>query len=388
MTTDQNHPASTLAGLCLMLALFLLAPRQSAAETVVAYKYQDYQEGGGRIAVQAQSALIEQNLGTEARLKFTGVLDAITGATPTGQPSATPGSAVPLTTIKDRRKAWTLDVSRQFGRVNLALGAANSRENDYVSTGFSLNSLTDFNQKNTTLLVGLAGTSDDVKVFYQAARAGKRTFDAIVGLTQLLDAKTSVQLNLSYGRASGYLSDPYKIIQKRTELLPGLFLPLTFGENRPDERDKWIAYAGYNHSIEKLHGAVEASYRLYHDSFGLTSHTIALGWFQNLGAQVIVTPTIRYYTQSAADFYQVSLDGSAIAPGSKPNPTGPFFSADYRLTDLRTLTYGVKVVWTPNKTYQFDLAWERYEMTGRDSVTSASAFPQAKILTAGVRISW
>jgi len=388
MTTDQNHPASTLAGLCLMLALFLLAPRQAAAETVVAYKYQDYQEGGGRIAVQAQSALIEQNLGTEARLKFTGVLDAITGATPTGQPSATPGSAVPLTTIKDRRKAWTLDVSRQFGRVNLALGAANSRESDYVSTGFSLNSLTDFNQKNTTLLVGLAGTSDDVKVFYQAARAGKRTFDAIVGLTQLLDAKTSVQLNLSYGRASGYLSDPYKIIQKRTELLPGLFLPLTFGENRPDERDKWIAYAGYNHSIEKLHGAVEASYRLYHDSFGLTSHTVALGWFQNLGAQVIVTPTIRYYTQSAADFYQVSLDGSAIAPGSKPNPTGPFFSADYRLTDLRTLTYGVKVVWTPNKTCQFDLAWERYEMTGRDSVTSASAFPQAKILTAGVRISW
>jgi len=388
MTTDQNHPASTLAGLCLMLALWLLAPRQAAAETVVAYKYQDYQEGGGRIAVQAQSALIEQNLGTEARLKFTGVLDAITGATPTGQPSATPGSAVPLTTIKDRRKAWTLDVSRQFGRVNLALGAANSRESDYVSTGFSLNSLTDFNQKNTTLLVGLAGTSDDVKVFYQAARAGKRTFDAIVGLTQLLDAKTSVQLNLSYGRASGYLSDPYKIIQKRTELLPGLFLPLTFGENRPDERDKWIAYAGYNHSIEKLHGAVEASYRLYHDSFGLTSHTIALGWFQNLGAQVIVTPTIRYYTQSAADFYQVSLDGSAIAPGSKPNPTGPFFSADYRLTDLRTLTYGVKVVWTPNKTCQFDLAWERYEMTGRDSVTSASAFPQAKILTAGVRISW
>ncbi len=388
MTTDQNHPASTLAGLCLMLALWLLAPRQAAAETVVAYKYQDYQEGGGRIAVQAQSALIEQNLGTEARLKFTGVLDAITGATPTGQPSATPGSAVPLTTIKDRRKAWTLDVSRQFGRVNLALGAANSRESDYVSTGFSLNSLTDFNQKNTTLLVGLAGTSDDVKVFYQAARAGKRTFDAIVGLTQLLDAKTSVQLNLSYGRASGYLSDPYKIIQKRTELLPGLFLPLTFGENRPDERDKWIAYAGYNHSIEKLHGAVEASYRLYHDSFGLTSHTVALGWFQNLGAQVIVTPTIRYYTQSAADFYQVSLDGSAIAPGSKPNPTGPFFSADYRLTDLRTLTYGVKVVWTPNKTCQFDLAWERYEMTGRDSVTSASAFPQAKILTAGVRISW
>lgn len=388
MSTDRNTPTPAVASLCLMAALFLLSPRDSRAETVAAYKYQDYQESNGRIKVQAQSALIEQTLGTEARLKFTGVIDAIAGATPTGQPATTPGGAVPLTNIDDRRKAWTLDVSRQFGRVNLAVGAANSRESDYVSTGFALNTLTDFNQKNTTLLVGLAGTSDEVKVFYQPERADKRTFDAIVGLTQLLDAKSTVQLNFSYGRATGYLSDPYKIIQKNTELLPGLFLPLTFGENRPDERDKWIAYAGYNRTVDRLHGAVEASYRLYHDSFGITSHTVALGWFQQLGPQLIVSPTLRFYQQSAADFYHVSLDGSTITPGDTPDPTGPFFSADYRLTKLRTLTYGVKLVWTPNKVCQFDVAWERYEMKGRDGVTSASAFPQANIITAGLRLSW
>lgn len=388
MLTVQNPSAPSLASICLMTALFLLAPRDSQAESVAAYKFQDYQESGERIKVQAQSAYLEQTLGTEARLKFTGIIDAITGATPTGQPAATPGGAVPLTNIDDRRKAWTLDVSRQFGRVNLALGAANSRESDYVSTGFSLNTLTDFNQKNTTLLVGLAGTQDEVKVFFQPARADKRTLDAIVGITQLLDAKTTVQLNFSYGRATGFLSDPYKLIQKRTELLPGLFLPLTFGENRPDERDKWIAYAGYNHSFERLHGAVEASYRLYHDSFGITSHTVALGWFQQLGSQVIVSPTLRFYEQSAADFYHVSLDGSTITPGNKPNPNGPFFSADYRLTKLHTLTYGVKLVWTPNKTCQFDVAWERYDMKGRDGITSASAYPQANIVTAGLRLSW
>ena len=388
MTTDQNAPATSLTGLCLTIALFILSPRDSQAETVAAYKYQDYQESNGRIKVQAQSALIEQTLGTEARLKFTGVIDAITGATPTGQPAATPGGAVPLSNIEDRRKAWTLDVSRQFGRVNLAVGAANSRESDYVSTGFALNTLTDFNQKNTTLLVGLAGTQDEVNVFYQSQRADKRTFDAIVGLTQLLDAKTTVQLNFSYGRATGYLSDPYKLIQKNTELLPGLFLPLTFGENRPDERDKWIAYASYNHAVDRWHGAVETSYRLYHDSFGITSHTVALGWFQQVGPQIIVSPTVRFYQQSAADFYHVSLDGSAIIPGAQPNPAGPFFSADYRLTQLRTLTYGVKLVWTPNKLWQFDVAWERYEMKGRDGITSASAYPQANILTAGLRLSW
>lgn len=387
-SSDRIPAASPLAGLCLTTSLFLVLPRIAQADTVAAYKYQDYQESNGRIKVQAQSALIEQTLGTETRLKFTGVIDAITGATPTGQPATTSGGAVPLTEIEDRRKAWTLDVSRQFGRVNLAVGAANSRESDYVSTGFSLNTLTDFNQKNTTLLIGLAGTSDDVKVFYQPQRANKRTTDIIVGLTQLLDPKSTVQFNFSYGRATGYLSDPYKLIEKRTELLPGLFLPLTFAENRPDERDKWIGYAVYNHAVTEWHGAAEASYRLYHDSFGITSHTVALAWFQELGPQVILSPTLRYYQQTAADFYHVSLDGSTITPGVMPNPAGPFFSADYRLTKLDTLTYGLKLIWTLNKSCQFDVAWERYEMKGRDGVTSASAFPRANIITAGWRLNW
>ena len=37
---------------------------------------------------------------------------------------------------------------------NVALGFGNSRESDYVSNGYSINTLTDFNQKNTTLLLG------------------------------------------------------------------------------------------------------------------------------------------------------------------------------------------------------------------------------------------
>lgn len=376
------------AAFCLATSLFLLSPKTAGAETIAAYKFQDYQEAGGRIKVQTQSTLIEQSLGTASRLKFSGTLDAISGATPTGQPSSISGGAVPMADIDDRRKAWALDFFRQFGRVRFSVGTANSRENDYFSKGLTLNSETDFNQKNTTLLVGFSGTRDEVKVFYQQQRADKRTFDAIVGITQLLDAKSTLQFNLSYGRAGGFLSDPYKLIQKNTELLPGLFLPLTFAENRPDQRDKWTAYSRYNHSMDRADGAVEASYRLYHDSFGITSHTLAFAWFQNLGRKLIVSPSVRFYQQSAADFYHISLDGSSIVPGTTPNPKGPFFSADYRLTRLRSLGYGGKIIWTPNDWCQIDVAWERYEMTGRDSVTSSSIFPQANIFTTGVRLSW
>ena len=376
-------PALVLAGL-----LQLLAPRSGRAETVIAYKYQDYQESGGRIKVQAHYGLIEQTLGVEARIKITAVQDTISGATPTGEPADPVTGQVPLSEMHDRRKAWTADYSQQFGSVNVSVGAANSRESDYVSTGFSLNTLTDLNNKNTTVLAGISGTSDDVKVFYQPARVSKHTLDLIVGVTQLLDENTSLVLNASYGSASGYLSDPYKLIRKNTELLPGLFLPLTFAENRPDSREKWIGYASINHSATQLKGAVEASYRLYHDTFGITSHTLAAAWLQRLGDEVILSPSLRYYRQDAADFYRVSLDGTTITPGTTPNPAGPFYSADYRLAALDSWTWGVKLVWTPKPAFQADIAWESYRMSGRDSATSASAFPKAGIATFGFRYTW
>lgn len=372
----------------LAILLQLLAPRAGRAETTTAYKYQDYQESGGRINVRAHYGLIEQTLGVAAKVRITGVIDTITGATPTGEPADLVTGLVPLTSIDDRREAWTADLSRQFGRMNVSVGAANSRESDYISTGFSLNTLTDFNQKNSTLLVGVSATDDEVKVFYQPAWASKRTFDLIVGVTQLLDENTSVVLNASYGSASGFLSDPYKLIRKNTELLPGIFLPLTFGENRPDEREKWIGYAAVNRSVSALKGAIDASYRLYHDSYGITSHTLAAAWFQRLGEKVILSPGVRLYRQGAADFYHVSLDGTPITPGATPNPAGPFFSADYRLAEFDSVTYGVKLVWTPKPAFQADIAWERYEMNGRDGVTSASAFPDASIVTVGLRFVW
>ena len=37
---------------------------------------------------------------------------------------------------------------------------------------------------------------------------------------------------------------------------------------------------------------------------------------------------------------------------------------------------------------RLDLAYEQYNMYGRDGVTPASAYPRAGITTAGVRFSW
>lgn len=373
----------------LALVLVWLAPRAARAEESISYKHQDYRERGGRILVETHGATVEKDFGTETHLKVEGILDAIAGATPTGVPAPAGSDQVALTQMHERRKAWNAALSRQFSRVNLSLGIGNSRESDYVSTGWSVNTLTDFNQKNTTLLVGVAGTDDDVKVFFQTPPAKKWTNDVIVGLTQLLDANTTLTLNATWGRQTGYLADPYKLVRKNREVIPGVSLPFTFGENRPDERDKRIVLIGLNRFFPEAHGAIDATYRYYNDTFGIGAHTIDLAWFQRLGRRVILRPSFRFCDQGAADFYHYDLDATSIVPtGGAPRPNGPFYSSDYRLSAFRAFTRGIKLIWNINDAFSVDAAFERYEMRGRDGVTPQSAYCRANISTAGIKFAW
>ncbi|HWA86347.1 MAG TPA: DUF3570 domain-containing protein [Opitutus sp.] len=386
--TPQHSLPHPLKAAIVIGAWFFLQVRATRAENSLSYKYVDYREDGGRIAVESHYGLAEADLTPDLRLKLTGVIDAIAGATPTGQPPPTPGAPVPLTELHDRRKAWSAELFRQFSREGVSVSFANSRESDYVSNGWSLNSLTDFNEKNTTLLLGLAGTDDDVKVRYQTPWLKKRTSDFIAGITQLLDPQTSVSVNVGYGRATGYLSDPYRIIEQYTEVFPGVFLPLTYGENRPPSRDKFTVFAGVNRAFPQAQGALEAGYRFYRDTFGTTAHTLELAWFQKLGERFTLEPNLRLYGQSAADFYRIDVTGADFTPTGRAMPQGPFYSSDYRLSALRTYNYGLKAIWTISANWQADIAYDRYEMRGRDSRTSPSAYPKANTVTTGLKLTW
>jgi hypothetical protein len=388
MMIKPTLPPLTPQVLSLVALMGLLPPRLARAEDSLTYKYQDYREADGRIAVQVQSALVEKDLGLAMHLKVTAVMDSIAGATPDGQPAATPGGPVPVSQMEEERKAWGVDFSRQFARINVTAGVANSRESDYVSHGWSLNTLTDFNEKNTTLVLGVAGTDDDIKVYFQRPQTHKRGLDVLVGVNQLLDPLTAVTFNLTYSQSDGYLGDPYKLVQRQVEVFPGLFLPRTSSENRPDHRTKWIAFAGINRALPRANGALEASYRYNWDDFGIESHTLSLAWYQKLGARFMLVPTVRAYRQSAAHFYYVSLTGTGIVPIVPPTGRAPYYSSDHRLSALDTLDYGLKVIWTVTSRWQIDAAYDRYEMQGRDGITSGRAYPQAAYATCGLKFTF
>jgi len=378
--------ARRLAGLWMAMALVIAQPRAARAENSLAYEYEDYREMGGRISVDTESALVQQDLGTDMQVKLGGVIDAIAGATPSGQPAPAGSDQVTLARDTDLRHAWNADLSRQFSAVNVDVGFARSIEGDYMSNGWSVNTLTSFNQNNTTLLLGAAGTDDNVEVFFEPVWLRKLSNDAIIGVTQLIDPLTSVSINATWTRQTGFLSDPYKIVEVDEQVFSGVFLPETFGENRPDARNKGDAFASVNRALPGLDAAFEASYRFYHDTWGITANTLELLWFQHAGAHLIFRPNLRMYEQSAAQFYTYNLLDSGIAPTH--NPQGPHFSSDARLSAFDSLDFGMNTIWKINDRIELDVALEGYRQRGTDGVTPQSAYYRARIITFGSKLSW
>ena len=375
-----------LRGTLLAALLVLLEPRIARGEDSVSYKYQNYQEDDDRIRVSSHYLLGKKSFGTDFQLKVEGLVDSISGATPTGQPPPEGSDQVPLAQLTDRRKAVIVDAANQFGPQNVALQFAHSTESDFDSFGYSLRYNRDLNEKNTTLHLGYAYTDDSIRAGYFPDWQDRDTHDFLIGLSHLVNPKTVVRLNLTYSDASGFLNDPYKLVQKSIEILPGLSLPLTFPENRPDSRRKTIVYSEVTHHVEPLRGTIEGSYRFFRDNQGLQSHTLSVAWFQRIGTHFILRPYLRWYRQTEADFYVVTLDGTDILPTRVPTGVAPYYSADYRLSAFDGFTYGLKGIFTWDERVKIDLTAERYEMSGRDELTSDSAYPEATILTAGLAL--
>ena len=384
------HPSNQKGSLAFTLALGLpvLAAQRLHADDRADYRFHDYSEEAHRIRVQTHSAFCEWAASSSVTLAGEFVYDAISGASPTGAPPPAGSQQVPLAHLEDARTAGNLSAAiRWGGNQTTTPQVAYSLENDYESVGVSLNHAIELNQKNTTLSVGLAYTYDEIfPKFWNGDRDCKNSGDALIGVSQLLGPKTIFTANLTFGTSRGYLADPYKRFRFSDYPLPDV----TFPEKRPDHRGKQVGFFSLTHFVTPANGSAELTCRIYHDSFGIHSHTVGVSWFQKLGEHVLLSPMFRFMDQSAAYFYAVQLRGDPTVPPDDPFGSGvaipAAYSADYRLSALQTFTYGLGVSVKLKDRLTLDLGYKRYEMVGRDHRTSPSAYPKANIYSAGFRI--
>jgi hypothetical protein len=190
------------------------------------------------------------------------------------------------------------------------------------------------------------------------ASDSKSVYDALIGFTQIIDRRSLVEVNYSLGKSAGYLTDPYKLVSVIDEA-PGASQgePLAqLHESRPDSRTKQSLYVAYKRMIRGP-DVLDLSYRYHWDDWQVRSHTGELRYRWDLARSGYFQPHVRYYSQSAADFYTRFLAAGAPLPAHA--------SADYRLGELTAVTLGIKYGRPLAHDREWNLKVELYRQSGR-----------------------
>jgi hypothetical protein len=345
--------------------------------------YQTYDESGGRMFIESYYYRGELFISEDTSFRFQILRDAISGSTPIG---TLPGDATQpfLVELEDLRSGVLAALSQQIGDHRLELEASNSRESDYLSQGISLNDRWELNQKNTTLSMGLNFVNDTITV-RGTDDQNKKNYDVFLGVSQLLDKNTVLSANLTLGYSEGYLNDQYKVIQ-RNELFFGIPVTNIYRENRPSSRLRAVLQLQGTHFFSRANAALDAIVRLTQDDYGISSQSLQLEWRQGLFNRLELTPFVRYYQQTAADFYHRTLNGLNVGtPQDYPDGSGVNYSADFRLSSMAAMSLGLKTRLRLSENISLSATYERYEMTGvGGDQAPAQAYPTASMWTFGV----
>jgi len=365
-------------------ALLVLVTRKSPAEKALRAKYREWVEEGDRIHVRSWYAEAEAALSEEWSLDVVGVVDTWSGATPIGLP---PTEFDWLSDpIEEVRRAGVVTLSKETNEYDFSFEFGLSHEPDYLSRSYAVRLARQYAEKTLTLSAGLSYLDDTVDTqmigYPGFDEQTKRTPEIILGAHRVLDPKTTLAVNLSYSRPSGYLSDPYKKVPYYVEGRPWMYYT---DENRPDTRNVYVVFVEGTRYVESLRSSLQGSYRFFADDSGLRGNTLEMQWFQRFGENLVIRPLLRYYNQSAADYYVTILDRSKINFEAPPTGLAPHYSADYRISKMESLAYGLKLTMFKGDNINLDLAYERYDMEGRDGVTSPLMYPDADIYTLGLQ---
>jgi hypothetical protein len=293
-------------------------------------------------------------------------LDVMTGASPTGagppgkiQTMTTasgnvvtlPADRIPTSMFKDVRGALDLEWTKPVGSLLTATsGTHYSRERDYQSMGVNETVSLDLMHRLTTLTVGGGYNRDDVipiggfavgmtdsLLAGGSTSAPKRVATGMLGLSRILTRRWMVGATWTRTVEDGYLTEPYKllsVIDPTTGINSG-----TLHENRPGRRTRNSVLGSSVYAM--ANDVLYLDYRWYKDDWGIRSDTYDLRYRHELPDQRYIQPHVRFYTQTAADFYRYNLlDGDSLPQ---------FATSDFRLGPLRTATVGATFGFTvPN----------------------------------------
>jgi len=325
------------------------------------FQYGHYQESDNRISVDIFQGIVSIPVSNSLEIQTTWVVDTFSGATPvltmpaSSAHNSTGASGINgvdvshlaiadepvvqvMTGASTRETRYGVDLGFSYILDDLTFHASANRseEPDYLSHGYHTGVDWEFNQKFTTLSIGFGQNFDEIKPTTRLLNSKKTDYHAELGFSQVISKQSLLHAGINYTYSHGYLSNPYKkvFIQGNTMgsgLESGGFSHV-FYENRPNNRDQWSMSIGYIQYVAALDGAIHFDYRFFADSWDISSHTFQAVYHQPIAKGWMLTPRVRCYSQTAANFYQSFYTAPRI---------DNTYSSDFRLAGFGTLSGGV-----------------------------------------------
>lgn len=367
-----------------------------------------YSESDGRVKALEPMVILKQLFPDESVLSLRLTLDTLSGASPNGalpsksaQTFTTPsgnaggqsggGNAdedgedddeesgaggsytskpgeLPLDpNFKDTRKAVAASYTYPWMTDSkLTVGGAYSTEIDFTSYSANIGVSQDLFQKNTTLSVSANFEHDDISaigstpvpmtLYADELRQGDQTKTVntwVFGVTQVLNRRWLTHVNYGIDKASGYQTDPYKIVSELDTIgnVSGYIY-----EGRPDQRTRKSIY--WENKIAVGNDVLDIAYRKMSDDWSIKSDTIDMRYRWQLMRNFYLEPHYRIYRQTAADFYRLYLNDAASTP--------EYASADPRLGAFDANTLGIKAGYLFGGNNEVNFRIEQYKQEGRD----------------------
>jgi hypothetical protein len=357
-----------------------------------------------RDRVHATEAMfsLDRQMPRNYRLNLRLTFDGLTGASPTGgAPSKRPqtltrpsgGSKVLVAagelpvdrSFRETRFGADVGLSRRFSAGTTVSGELHlSSEHDYRSIGLKGGLTRDLDNAKTSVglqvsvmrdisspLGGVPAPFEPTTVPGRTQNGNrisnnaghKRIYDAVFSLTRVLGPNLLARISYTANYAEGYLTDPYKeisVVQPADSADPGEPVSDLY-ESRPSKRASNALSCDLRTFVFGM--AAETDYRYFWDDWGIRSHTVSASLNLKLRRNAALSPHVRWYRQSRANFSRPFL--------VQGEPLPDHASADSRMAAFDALTCGVSYSVPTSPSSRLTLTAEWYSKRGDRSPPEA-----------------
>jgi len=340
----------------------------------VRINYMNYSESDNRVDVSAPAIEVSKDFGVDYTLKASLVSDTVSGATPVYTDTTSGASAFSsrgTVANPSNIKKTNVDFSEQRTALNTSL-TQRLKNRDEINYGFNFSYESDYqaiglnagylhwmdSSKNRSLNFGLSYANNTILNRHDSISGAskKETSSGVeleVGITQIIDIKSLVNISLFYSNESGYLTNPYYNVVRNTNEITV--------EARPDSRVSSGLNIGYTRAFSKDLTS-KANYKYYSDDWGISSHTLDINNYYEINSKFTLGFGYRYYTQSAADFYNSSITYFT---------NEQYASHDDRLSSFNSSTIKTSLDYKYSKKLSYNVSFNKYsQSTGLDAIYS------------------